>query len=333
MRSILARLAVAVASSVLVVAQTSSVCNPMQNTCPNDPALAGTYDHVFGGAAPKFTAATGSDLIKYGSGAGGSAVFRVAKSQDAPTIVSDFYIMWGHMEVTMQVAPGVGMVSSIVLQSDDLDEIDWEMLGSTPTQAQSNYFGKGNTATYDRAATHPVNSVSGFHTYGVDWTQQKLDWLIDGKVVRTLTPAQVQGDFYPQTPMQLRIGSWAAGDPGNAPGTIEWAGGTIDYTKGPFDTLIREIKVIDYSSGTSYRYSDRSGSWESIQAVGGKVGAGPQSGAGNDVSAVPDAQSITSRNSKTGFLIPPTSRASKLTSIHPTICLIALFSAFLHFAR
>jgi len=109
--------------------------------------------------------------------------------------------------------------------------------------------------------------------------------------------------------------------------------GTIDYTKGPFDTLIREIKVIDYSSGTSYRYSDRSGSWESIQAVGGKVGAGPQSGAGNDVSAVPDAQSITSRNSKTGFLIPPTSRASKLTSIHPTICLIALFSAFLHFAR
>jgi hypothetical protein len=194
--------------------------NVTSSACPNDAALAGTYDHTFGGAAPKFTATSGNGLIKYGSGAGGSAVFSVAKSQDAPTIVSDFYIMWGHVEVTMQVAPGIGLVSSIVLQSDDLDEIDWEMLGSTPTQAQSNYFGKGNIATYDRAETHPVNSVAGFHTYAMDWTQGTLNWSIDGKVVRTLTPAQVQGDFYPQTPMQLRIGSWAAGDPGNAPGTI-----------------------------------------------------------------------------------------------------------------
>jgi hypothetical protein len=98
----------------------------------------------------------------------------------------------------------------------------------------------------------------------------------------------------------------------------EWAGGITDYSKGPFDMLIKEIKVIDYSSGTAYRYSDQSGSWESIQSIGGKIGAGPQTGAGNDVSAVPDTGSITTRNSKTGFLIPPTSKASKLITSKPT---------------
>lgn len=62
-------------------------------------------------------------MIKYGSSDG--AHFRVEKSKDSPTIVSNFYIMWGKFEVTMKAAPGAGIVSSIVLQSDDLDEIDW----------------------------------------------------------------------------------------------------------------------------------------------------------------------------------------------------------------
>lgn len=62
-------------------------------------------------------------MITYG-GPGG-ANFTVAKSKDSPTIVSKDYIMWGKFEVTMKAAPGAGIVSSLVLQSDDLDEIDW----------------------------------------------------------------------------------------------------------------------------------------------------------------------------------------------------------------
>lgn len=65
-------------------------------------------------------------MIKYGSSDG--AHFRVEKSKDSPTIVSNFYIMWGKFEVTMKAAPGAGIVSSIVLQSEDLDEIDWVCL-------------------------------------------------------------------------------------------------------------------------------------------------------------------------------------------------------------
>ncbi len=43
----------------------------------------------------------------------------------------------------MKAAPGAGIVSSVVLESDDLDEIDWEWVGATAGEAQSNYFGKG----------------------------------------------------------------------------------------------------------------------------------------------------------------------------------------------
>lgn len=62
-------------------------------------------------------------MIKYGGPDG--AHFRVEKSGDSPTIVSNSYIMYGKFEVTMKAAPGAGIVSSIVLQSEDLDEIDW----------------------------------------------------------------------------------------------------------------------------------------------------------------------------------------------------------------
>lgn len=247
--------------------------------CAPDPALAGKYVHKYGGEAPDFTTIAGKDVILYNDE---GAAFRVEKKLDAPTIVSDFYIMWGKLEVTLKAAHGGGVVSSIVLQSDDLDEIDWEWVGSEAHQAQSNYFGKGNTESYDRGATHPVESQSGYHKYGIEWTQEKTDWLIDDVVVRTLYPADAKG-FYPQTPCQVRIGSWAAGDPANAPGVISWSGGPIDYSKGPYDMLIKDVMAQDYSTGTEYIYSDLSGSWESIVAVNGKVGAGPQEGKGNDI--------------------------------------------------
>ena len=91
--------------------------------CPPDPALSGVYQHTYGGEAPNFKYLTGKDVIKYGGKDG--AVFRIAKPKDAPTIVSSFYIMWGRYEVVLKPAPGAGIISSIVLQSDNLDEIDW----------------------------------------------------------------------------------------------------------------------------------------------------------------------------------------------------------------
>src|SRR5271170_2803603 len=68
------------------------------------------------------------------------------------------YLFFGTVTATLEAAEGAGIVSAFILQSDDLDEIDWEWLGGATTDVQSNYFSRGNTSTYDRGATHAVSS-------------------------------------------------------------------------------------------------------------------------------------------------------------------------------
>jgi hypothetical protein len=34
---------------------------------------------------------------------------------------------------------------------------------------------------------------------------------------------------------------------------------------------VKSIKVTDYSTGTAYEYSDKSGSWKSIRAIDGSI--------------------------------------------------------------
>jgi len=130
--------------------------------------------------------------------------------------------MFGRVEFTLKPAPGVGIVSSAVMQSDDLDEIDWEWLGGDSNQVQSNYFGKGQTTTYNRGGFHPnPNNQADFHTYTIDWTADQIAWQIDGRTVRTLTPQTAATGQYPQTPMMIKVGAWSGGDPNlDAPGTV-----------------------------------------------------------------------------------------------------------------
>jgi beta-glucanase (GH16 family) len=212
----------------------------------------------------------------------------------ATQLTSLFYIMFGKVSITMKSAPGAGIVSTLVLQSDTLDEIDMEWLGADDTEVQTNYFGKGDVTTYNRGAFNPAaNNQGQFITYDIEWTQSQITWSVGGKVVRVLTPATADANQYPQSPMQVKFGSWSGGDAAtNAPGTIEWARGPTDWSKGPFTMSVSSIQVVDYSTGTQYKYGDTSGSWQSIQAVGGKVN-GNAGGAGTVIASA-DAPAITS---------------------------------------
>ncbi|KAM5439876.1 transglycosylase [Microsporum ferrugineum] len=259
-------LAAVLLGALSVSAQTSTKCNPLKQSCPADPALSGTADFDFTHESPRFHASGGAPT--YGKD---GVSLTIGKRFDAPKLTSDFYIMFGHVEWVIKAAPGKGIVSSAVLLSDDLDEIDWEFLGGDNARVQSNFFGKGNTETYDRVGFHDAPNNNGqFHSYAVDWTATKTTWYIDGKPVRDLTP-ETSKNQYPQTPMRVLAGSWAGGDPSNNKGTIEWAGGETDFGQVPFTMFVKSIKVTDYSTGKEYRYTDMSGKWQSIEAVGGKV--------------------------------------------------------------
>ncbi|KAK9847719.1 Concanavalin A-like lectin/glucanases superfamily [Penicillium brevicompactum] len=252
------------AAATLVSAQTYSDCNPMKKTCPANIGTtesSQTFDFTKSSGLDRWTTTAGN--VKTGSN---GAEFTVNKQGDSPTIQTDFYILFGEVSVTMKAAPGTGIVSSIVLQSDDLDEVDWEAVGGDTTQIETNYFGKGDTTTYDRAIWEPVSTPQEtLHIYKVVWTKEATTWTID-KVIRTLAFNDAQsGTRYPQTPMNVRIGIWAGGDPSNGEGTIEWAGGATDYSKSPFTMYIRDVTVVNYNPAETYTWSDQSGSSESIQ--------------------------------------------------------------------
>lgn len=109
-------------------AQTYTDCNPTEKTCPSDNALGKTITVDFTkGASDQFTVATGTNLT-YDSTKG--AAFSISADGEAPTISSAWYIFFGKVEVVTQAAPGTGIVSSFVLESDDLDEIDWVCLSN-----------------------------------------------------------------------------------------------------------------------------------------------------------------------------------------------------------
>ena len=234
---------------------------------PQTHALGSSIDVDFTSSSDDFTA---SGAVTYTSD---GAAFTIAQHGDAPTVISKWYIMFGHVDYVVKAAPGTGIVSAAVLQSDCLDEIDWEWVGGDDTQAQSNYFGKGITTTgYNRGAYHgAAGSHDEFHTYSVDWTADQIVWSIDGTTVRAMSQAQAEPGQYPQTPMYIKLGTWAGGDPSNPEGTIQWAGGETDYSQGPFTMYVKSVHVTDYSTGSQYAYSGTSGTWQSIVSNGGQI--------------------------------------------------------------
>ncbi|PYH75496.1 concanavalin A-like lectin/glucanase [Aspergillus uvarum CBS 121591] len=278
----------------LAAAQTYTDCNPLEKTCPADTALSSsTFSSDFTQGESSFAGwtATANNVTFDENG----AAFTINQRGQAPTIQTNFYFFFGRAEVVMKAASGTGIVSSIVLESDDLDEVDWEALGGDTTQIETNYFGKGDTTTYDRATWVGISSPQeNWHTYTVDWTETALNWYVDGNLVRTLAYNDASsGTRFPQTPMNLRIGIWAGGDSDNAPGTIEWAGGETDYSQAPFTMYVKSVSITNNNPGCSYTYGDKTGSYSSIvvNKDGCDVTGGASSAASSSTSAAASSAS------------------------------------------
>ncbi|WEJ94093.1 transglycosylase [Yamadazyma tenuis] len=290
---------------------TSSLCNPLStSSCPSEKALATDVAYQFTSESDDFEVTSIPSGISYSDN---GVTMTIAKRYDNPTLMSKFYIMFGRVEVSMKAGNGTGIVSSFYLQSNDLDEIDIELIGGDSTQWQSNYFVKGDTTTYDRGEFHDTSAPpqNDYHNYTIDWTNEKIVWYYDGSAVRTLKNDSSQG--FPQSPMYLKFGIWAGGDPSNEAGTIEWAGGETDYSQVPFSMHINHLEVSDYSTGDSYSYTDQSGDWSSIEADNGKV-LGRQNSANLNPSVgdTEDSDSTSSTASKTSS--QSASKTSKATS-------------------
>jgi hypothetical protein len=120
-----------------------------------------------------------------------------------------------------------------------------------------------------------ANNQKDFHKYALNWTSDAITWIIDDKPVRTLNFADANGGKnFPQTPCNVRLGNWPGGDSENE-GTRQWAGGNVTYADAPFTMTVKSVKVINYSPGKEYEWTDKTGGFKSIKAVdaGNKEGA------------------------------------------------------------
>ena len=264
-----------------------SSCNPLNSTCPSVPALGKSILYDFTKViSTDFVVSDDLDPITNSSGKVSSPValllpnhylrniccqyVSVTLKTPVLSFVTQWYMMFGHIKVVMAPAPGRGVATSLGLESIDLDAIYLDWVGLELGTVQTDYIGKGNMSIPNRHVNIPIPANNTFTTYEVEWTAEKLDWIVNGSIVRSLSPATADFNHYPQTPMHLEISSWAVDDTYSAE-DIAWAGGMVDWSKSPFYMVVKSIEATDYSTGNSYSYADRSGNWQSIRSDGGKI--------------------------------------------------------------
>ncbi|KAI1340942.1 hypothetical protein F5Y15DRAFT_36666 [Xylariaceae sp. FL0016] len=261
-------------SLAAIVASVRGQCNPTQGSCEPIPGFTEDYsiDFTTTSTLPSEWIQADYEPISFGPK---GVEFTLTDPTIAHYIWTKEYLHYGHVEVVMQTAPGIGVISSAVLMSDDLDEIDWEFSGndfgqSTPT-LQTNWFGKGVTGWWDRGTQPHVatNLTKNFHTFTLDWLPDSLTWSVDGTVIRTLYARDGDSDThqYPQTPARFHLGVWDAGGPDVAWWTVNWAGGSTDVRGFPYTAYVKSVNIRPYKPCPMYKYMDTSGSSGSVKCV------------------------------------------------------------------
>ena len=163
--------------------------------------------------------------------------------------------------------------------SDVKDEIDYEFVGKDLENAQTNIYWQalpyyGNSANISNL----TDTFDEWHTYTVDWQPDQIIWSVDGVAHRTKTRASTWNSTsglynYPQTPARVQLSLWPGGASNQAQGTIDWAGGPINWGSpdiqqyGYYYMQVQSVAVECYSApdGTerqgngsvSYIYDDK----------------------------------------------------------------------------
>lgn len=107
------------------------------------------------------------------------------------------------------------------------------------------------------------NTVTNTHTYTFDWQPDYLTWAIDGTVLRTKfrneTYNSTTGQYhYPQSPSRVQLSLWPAGLQSNGQGTIDWAGGLVDWNSqymanGYYYAMVNDVNVECYNPPSGYQ--------------------------------------------------------------------------------
>ena len=156
-------------------------------------------------------------------------------------ISSTSYMLYGRFSARVKAGAPGGMVTSFISMSDSKDEIDWEIVGGNDNNiGQSNFFLKG-VVDYSNSGKHNLPGLASaqFNDFTVDWNKDRIQWILNGKVVRTVYSNNSTN--YPNTPSRIQFAVWDGGN--GAEGTRNWAGGYIPWTQSAYTATFSSITI------------------------------------------------------------------------------------------
>lgn len=164
----------------------------------------------------------------------GAILLQMPKNSVGTVISSTKYLYYGRIGIELKSSRDAGVVTAFIVFSDVQDEVDFEFVGYNLTAPQTNYYYQGQL-DYNNSRNYTVsNTFENYHLYEIDWHEDHIDWYIDGDLKRTLNKNDTYNATskiykYPQTPSRIQISLWPGGLSTNGLGTIEWAGGLINW--------------------------------------------------------------------------------------------------------
>ncbi|EAL87409.1 putative glycosidase crf2 [Aspergillus fumigatus] len=257
----------------------------------------------------------------------GNLLLTMPKNSVGTLIANNHYIWYGKITAKIKSSRGAGVVTGFILLSDTKDEIDYEFVGADLTNVQTNYYFQG-VLDYNHGGNASVsggNTFGDWHEYTIDWKPDAITWSVDGEVKRTLKKESTYNEtskqyMYPQTPSRMQLSLWPAGQASNAPGTIAWAGGEIDWDSedikdpGYYYATFGEITVECYDppsgadiKGTkAYIFKDKAGLESSVQITNNKtvLASFGATGLDMDVGASSSASGSANKTSSSANTVP-----------------------------
>ncbi|KAI1822504.1 carbohydrate-binding module family 18 [Xylaria intraflava] len=206
----------------------------------------------------------------------GNVLLTMPANSVGTVLASTVYMWYGNVKAKMKTSKDAGVVSAFILLSDVKDEIDYEWVGTELDIAQTNYYFQGiPDYMHSGNITGLSDTNTEWHEYEIRWTPDKIEWYVDGKLGRTQQKSDTwnatanQWNF-PQTPARVQLSIWPGGASTNAEGTIDWAGGPIDWNSqaikqdGYYYASVGEVSIECYNAtsgpgsnaGTSYTYDN-----------------------------------------------------------------------------
>lgn len=181
------------------------------------------------------------------------------------------------------------------------------------------------------------DTFNNFHTYEIDWTPDEITWLVDGQVGRVKKRSETWNATsnqwaFPQTPARVQLSLWPGGLPSNGKGTIDWAGGLINWNSadiqnnGYYYATFESVEISCYNAksapgtntGVSYTYNNKAGTNNTVVDGNNPTVLKSLLGTGTDMNASDPGSSSSSGSqpSATAETIPGLSGAGPGTDSH-----------------